>query len=192
MRREAKAPRRRELGGGGELARRRVEAQQTWDRAMAEALAREPRSRLAVGVMGAGHLRHGYGVPLQLRDLGVRAVATLLPVAPDECRSLAAGVADAVFVLPRGAAAKPPTRLGVQLTQEGDAVRLAEVLAGSLAERSGLKKGDIIAAAAGRPLKRTADLAALVRAQPAGTWLPVEVERGGARHEVVIKFPPAP
>ncbi len=170
-----------------------VEAQQTWDRAMAEALARQPRTRLAVGVMGAGHLRHGYGVPLQLRDLGVRAVATLLPAAPEECRSLAAGVADAVFVLPDGAEAKPPPpRLGVQLAQEGRAVRLAEVLAGSLAERSGLKKGDIVAVAAGKPLQRAADLAALVRAQPAGTWLPLEVERAGARHEIVIRFPPAP
>jgi uncharacterized iron-regulated protein len=170
-----------------------VEAQQTWDRAMAEALARQPRSRLAVGVMGTGHLRHGYGVPLQLRDLGVLRVAALLPVAREECRSLAAGVADAVFVLPVAAEAKPPPpRLGVQLAQEGDAVRLAEVLAGSLAERSGLKKGDIVAAAAGKPLKRAADLAALVRAQPAGTWLPLEVGRAGARHEVVIRFPPAP
>jgi uncharacterized iron-regulated protein len=170
-----------------------VEAQQTWDRAMAEALARQPRSRLAVGVMGAGHLRHGYGVALQLRDLGVRRIATLLPVAPDECRSLVAGVADAAFVLPPGAEAKPPPpRLGVQLTQEGDSVRLAEVLAGSLAERSGLKKGDIVAAAAGKPLRRVADLVALVRAQPAGTWLPLEVERAGARHEVVVRFPPAP
>lgn len=170
-----------------------VEAQQTWDRAMAEALAREPRSRLAVGVVGAGHLRHGYGVALQLRDLGVRRIATLLPVARQECRSLVAGVADAVFVLPGAAEAKPPPpRLGVQLAQEGDSVRLAEVLAGSLAERSGLRKGDIVVAAAGRPLKRAADLAALVRAQPAGTWLPLQVERAGARQEVLIKFPLAP
>lgn len=169
-----------------------VEAQQTWDRAMAEGLAREPRSRLAVGVMGAGHVRYGYGVPLQLRDLGVRRIATLLPVGPNECRSLAAGVADAVFVLPPGAEAKPPPRLGVQLAQDGESVRLAEVLAGSLAERSGLKKGDIVAVAAGKPLRRVADLVALVRAQPAGTWLPLELERGGARHEVVVKFPPAP
>lgn len=170
-----------------------VEAQQTWDRAMAEALARQPRSRLAVAVIGSGHLRHGYGVALQLRDLGVRRIATLLPVAPEECRSLAAGVADAAFVLPRGAEAKPPPpRLGVQLAQEGDSVRLADVVAGSLAERSGLKKGDIVVAAAGKPLRRVADLVALVRAQPAGTWLPLEVQRGGAKHEVVIKFPAAP
>lgn len=167
-----------------------VAAQQTWDRAMAEALARAPRSRLAVGIVGSGHLRHGHGVALQLRDLGVRRIATLLPVAPGECGALAAGVADAAFVVPPRAAAKPPPpRLGVQLAQEGDAVRLAEVVPGSLAEKSGLRKGDRIAAAAGKPLKRASALVALVRAQPAGTWLPLEVERGGVRQELVVKFP---
>jgi uncharacterized iron-regulated protein len=167
-----------------------VDAQQAWDRAMAEALARSPRGRLAVGIVGSGHLRHGHGVALQLRDLGVRRIATLLPVESEECRNLAAGVADAAYVLPPRAAAKPPPpRLGVQIAQDGDVVRLAEVVPGSLAEKSGLRKGDVVTAAAGRPLKRATDLVALVRAQPAGTWLPLEVERGGARQEVVVKFP---
>jgi len=170
-----------------------IEAQQTWDRAMAEALARQPRTRLAVGIVGSGHLRHGHGVALQLRDLGVRSIATLLPVEPAQCRSLAAGIADAAFVLPTRAAQKaPPPRLGVQLAQEGEAVRLAGVVPGSLAERSGLKKDDVIAAAAGRPLKRVAELVALVRAQPAGTWLPLEVKRGEATQSLVVRFPPAP
>jgi uncharacterized iron-regulated protein len=167
-----------------------VDAQQAWDRAMAEALARAARGRLAVGIIGSGHLRHGHGVALQLRDLGVRSIATLLPVEAAQCPALVAGVADAAFVLPPRAAAKPPPpRLGVQLAQEGDAVRLAEVVPGSLAEKSGLRKGDVVAAAAGKPLKRVDELIAAVRAQPAGTWLPLEVERGGARQEVVVKFP---
>jgi uncharacterized iron-regulated protein len=170
-----------------------IEAQLTWDRAMAEALARQPRARLAVGIVGSGHLRHRHGVPLQLRDLGVERVATLLPVESADCGALAPGLADAAFVLPPRAAVKPsPPRLGVQLAQEGDSVRLADVVAGSLAERSGLRKGDVIAAAAGRPLRRVSELVALVRAQPAGTWLPLEVARGGARQELVVRFPPAP
>jgi hypothetical protein len=169
-----------------------VDAQQTWDRAMAEALARQPRNRLAVGIVGSGHLRHGHGVALQLRDLGVRRIATLLPVDPAQCGSLAAGIADAGFVLPPRAAAKPPPpRLGVQLAGEDGAVRLAEVVPGSLAERSGLQKGDIVAAAGGRPLQRVSDFVSMVRAQPPGTWLPLEVERGGKRREVLVKFPPA-
>jgi S1-C subfamily serine protease len=80
----------------------------------------------------------------------------------------------------------------VQLEQAGEAVRLAAVTAGSLAERTGLRKGDVIAQAAGKPVKRLQDLIALVRAQPEGTWLPLQVKRGEETHELVVRFPPAP
>ena len=48
-----------------------VQAQLTWDRAMAEALAtakKDNATALIVGVMGRGHIDHGYGVPHQLSD----------------------------------------------------------------------------------------------------------------------------
>lgn len=77
-----------------------IDAQQTWDRAMAQALAAHAPGALVVGIIGSGHLRHGHGVPLQLRDLGVQRVATLLPVEASQCKDLVAGLADAVFVLP--------------------------------------------------------------------------------------------
>lgn len=77
-----------------------VAAQQTWDRAMAQALAARAGEALAVGIIGSGHLRHGHGVALQLRDLGVKRIATLLPVEAARCSELVPGLADAVFVLP--------------------------------------------------------------------------------------------
>lgn len=170
-----------------------VQTQQTWDRAMAQALAPHARDALAVGIIGSGHLRHGHGVPLQLADLGVKRVGTLLPAEAARCNELTAGLASAAFVLPEPAPVKPPPpRLGVQLEQQGDAVRLAAVTAGSLAERSGLRKGDVVAAAAGRPVKRMRELIAAVRAQPDGTWLPLQVRRGDDTQEVVVRFPPAP
>ena len=169
-----------------------IEAQQTWDRAMAQALAPRAADALVVGIIGSGHLRHGHGVPLQLRDLGVRRVATLLPVEASQCKDLVAGLADAAFVLPERVALKPPPpRLGVQIAQDGEVVRLAEVVPGSLAEKSGLRKGDVIALAAGKPVKRAGELVALVRAQPGGTWLPLQVKRGAETQELVVKFPPA-
>jgi uncharacterized iron-regulated protein len=178
--------------GGKTLLRNFVEAQQTWDRAMAEGLARRPASVLAVGIIGSGHLRHGHGVALQLRDLGVQRIGTLLPVDAAQCKGLVTGLADAAFVLPGSAAAKPPPpRLGVQLEQAGETVRLAEVRAGSLAERTGLRKGDVIAAAAGKPVRRLGELIGAVRAQPEGTWLPLQVQRGDETHELIVKFPPA-
>ena len=77
-----------------------VAAQQTWDRAMAEAIAaahrRDPDS-LVVGIAGRGHIEHGYGIPSQLADLGIHGVEYLLPIGSSEdCDTLSADLASAV------------------------------------------------------------------------------------------------
>lgn len=58
-----------------------VRAQQTWDRAfacrIADTVAELPGHRV-IGIIGRGHLEHGYGTPDQLRDLGVKS-SILLP-----------------------------------------------------------------------------------------------------------------
>lgn len=85
-----------------------VAAQLTWDRAMAEALAAayaQPGAPLVVGIAGIGHLQNGWGIPHQLRDLGIVDAAVLLPVAAGTaCAELPAGLADAVFLLAPAAA----------------------------------------------------------------------------------------
>lgn len=181
---------------GDRAFRHFVEAQLVWDRAMAEALAnrlaRNDSSRpLVVGIAGSGHLRGGHGVPRQLRDLGVERVGTLLPVnARRDCAEAKMGLADAIFALadpPREEAPRP--RLGVRLEESAGEVRLADVVAGSLAEKTGLERGDRIVTIAGAPVTRMAAVIAAVRAQPAGTWLPVEVMRNREKREFVIKFP---
>lgn len=174
-----------------------VESQIAWDRAMAEGLARHvtPGSaldkRLVVGIMGSGHIRYGHGVPHQLRDLGVKRVGTLLPVpAGVDCNELRGGLADAVFAVPEPAKAKPePPRLGVRLEEKDGAVRIVDVTAGSLAETTGLRAGDRIVEAAGRPMNGAAAVIASIRLQPAGTWLPMRVKRGDDTLELVVKFP---
>lgn len=88
-----------------------IDAQLVWDRAMAQgiyAALNEHPEALLVGLMGSGHLRHGHGVPHQLRDLGVSAQSTLLPWDNGhDCAALVAGVADAVYLLDPG---RRPTR----------------------------------------------------------------------------------
>ena len=80
-----------------------VDAQLTWDRAMAEALAAAGRAHpgaLVIGIVGRGHLEDGAdaGVPYQLHALGVRDVDVLLPWdAERSCADLVPGIADAVF-----------------------------------------------------------------------------------------------
>ena len=172
-----------------------VESQTAWDRAMAEALARRALAGrpLVAGVMGSGHLRFGHGVPHQLRDLGIRNIGILLPLSPGgDCRDIRAGLADAVFMLPAQAQARPePPRLGVQLEAHEGGVRIVAVTAGSLAEKTGLKGGDRIVEMAGRPVQTTLAAISLVRLQPAGTWRPLRVRRGAEMLELVVKFPPA-
>ncbi|MBN8937914.1 MAG: ChaN family lipoprotein [Rhizobiales bacterium] len=80
-----------------------VRAQQTWDRAFACNIARvldAPDPPLVVGIIGRGHLEFGHGTPFQLRDLGVRQVAVLLPTDKDQHEAGAvAGIAEAIFRL---------------------------------------------------------------------------------------------
>ena len=177
--------------------RRFVEAQTTWDRAMAEALARpartasEPRP-LVVGIMGTGHVRERHGVPHQLRDLGVTEVATLLPLNSDfPCGEIGSTLADAIFMLPARAQYRPPPpRLGIRLEMRDKAVSVAEVTSGGLAEHSGIKAGDMVTSIAGAPAATILSVLSAIREQPAGTWLPIQIQRGDTTLEVVIKFPP--
>lgn len=76
--------------------KRFVEAQQLWDRAMAQAIAAQSPKRV-VAIIGSGHLRDGHGVPHQLRDLGLNDVLTLLPWDTDDCENYGSDVADAVY-----------------------------------------------------------------------------------------------
>lgn len=171
-----------------------VEAQLTWDRAFAEGLAkaaaREPGT-LVVGIIGSGHLRGGHGVPHQLAALGARQVRVWLPVlAAAPCTELGAGIADAVFAIERTQPTVTP-RLGVLLEDDQDGPRVREVVAGGVAERAGMQRGDRLRAAAGNRIESAADLISTVKRQPPGTWLPLTVERSGRELDLVAKFPAA-
>jgi len=182
---------------GDEAARRRfVEAQLTWDRALAEGLADAARAHpdaLIVGIMGSGHLERGQGVPHQLAALGVRDVTVLLPWdASRECSALAPDVADAVFGIAPVAVPESGPRLGVTLAPaEGGGARVAEVARGSVGASAGLRRGDVIVGAAGTAVVNPRDLRAVVEIQAPGTWLPLRVRRNGRERQVVARFEPA-
>lgn len=83
-----------------------TQAQLTWDRAMAEAIAAAAAVRTdatIIGIVGRGHVEHGWGIPHQLADLGAPEPAVLLPVREGEACAAAPDIADAIFVLPGGA-----------------------------------------------------------------------------------------
>jgi uncharacterized iron-regulated protein len=160
-----------------------VAAQQTWDRAMAEALAaahRRDPSALVVGIIGRGHLEYGYGIPHQLADLGINDVDVLLPLnADDNCHPLPAKLASAVFVVDadgeQAAPARP--RLGI-LIEDGDhGVYVRQV------------DGDVILSAAGFDTRTGAELIEIISRQSPGTWLPLKLMRGDRTIKKVAKFP---
>jgi uncharacterized iron-regulated protein len=168
-----------------------VEAQLTWDRAMAEALAGAD-AELVVAVIGQGHLAYGEGVASQLRDLGVENMATLLPMARREaCETLTPGLADGVFVVSEWSPSDTPKPLlGVMIEPHDQGVHVAGVSADSVAEKAGIKKGDVIVRAASLELDRPAALVRIIQRQAPGTWLPLDVLRGDETLEFVARFPP--
>ncbi|CAO3423645.1 ChaN family lipoprotein [Azospirillum doebereinerae] len=177
-----------------ETAQRFIEAQTVWDRAMAERIAdtRRATGRAVVAILGEGHVDHRNGVPHQLDDLGLPGSVVLLPWDADRpCAELDGRIADAVFGL--GPSREPVEvarpRLGVQLEAAADGVRIGSVLENSVAAAAGLSAGDRVVTAAGIPIRRPADLTAIVQRQAPGTWLPITVRRGEANQDVVAKFP---
>ena len=172
-----------------------VEGMLVWDHAMAQGIAQRLHGSsppLVVAIMGSGHVRHGYGVPHQLRDLGIRRVAVALPWDPGTpCDDLTPGLVDAVYGLPpRPAVAQEERpRLGISIERVAADVVVREVAQGSVAERAGLLTGDVIVEVAGAPVHDTNDVIAAVRRQAPGTWLPILVKRGDGTLELVARFP---
>ena len=192
--------------------KRFVRGQQLWDRAMAQAIHSamirtkdtfavgiqalfstliQPERPLVVGIMGAGHIRYGYGVPHQLKDLGIKDVATLLPWESNKtCGKLVTGIADAVFGVASYMKPDEPQRLrlGILFEMVQNGARILKVEKGSVAETAGLIDEDIIKEIAGLEVKKINDVIEAVKRQAPGTWLPLRIIRGGKSIEIIAKF----
>ncbi len=168
-----------------------VESQQLWDRAMAEAIAERRRRHPGapvVGLIGHGHLAGGHGVPHQLRALGLGEAAWLLPWdAGLDCDLLQPGLATAVF----GVVSPPPAglKLGVYLETHGGRVEIRQVAPGSLAERSGLRVGDGIAAINGQPVSSARQVIDRLAAHPVGRPLGLTLRRDGRLLTLQLTLP---
>ncbi|UYG09046.1 ChaN family lipoprotein [Halomonas sp. M4R1S46] len=173
-----------------------VAAQLVWDRAMASALAEAAEGdALVVGLMGLRHLTFGHGVPHQLADLGVTDQQSLMPRPRQaDCQAPPEGLADGYFTLGDEAPFAPPAppRLGVMIGPHPVGVVIQSVGPDSVAAAAGLREGDVILAAAGRPLDAPAELSARVREQPPGTLLPLVIRRNDDVREVLARFPATP
>ena len=179
-----------------------VEAQLVWDRAMAENLARARRAGgnpLVVGIVGQGHLEYGYGIPHQLKSLGISDVSSLLPRDADEdCEELTnkgAPIAQAVFGLDAPAKSAPTSdkpKLGIFIETAEEGVLIKSVVPDSVAEATGLAKDDVIIMAAGQAVTTSAGLVNIIQGLTPGLWLPLQIRRGGETQSIIAKFPPRP
>src|SRR3984893_9530047 len=178
--------------------KRFVEAQLTWDRAMAEALAgakHKYSNATVVGILGSGHVEGGHGVPHQLKDLGIAELTTLIPASTDAaCMLVGTSYADAVFTLPRTEETPPPERprLGVVLVEGDGAPRINRVAGDSVAEITGLKAGHHLVRAAGLKTRNPDEVVEIIGRQAPGTWLPLSIKRDGQEIDLIAKFPTRP
>lgn len=180
--------------------RRFIDGQLLWDRAMAQVLqlaangSVAPGKPLVIGIMGSGHVLHGFGVPHQLHDLGIKHVSTLLPWDSDKsCKQLVTGVADAVFgVLPHVPELFRPQfqRLGIRYEMGRGGAVVLQVEKNSIAEAANLMDSDVIVEMAGVTIKVTDDVINVVKRQAPGTWLPIKIKRDNQEMEIIAKFPP--
>jgi len=169
-----------------------VQAQQTWDRAMAEAVQKTAQSHHIVAIAGAGHLTNGFGIPHQLKALGANDFAVAIPVDQDQpCDRITAQFADLIFGTDNFSSPAETFKplLGVMLDDKGGTVRIDRVLENSVAENAGIKQDDQVISAAGIGIKTNEELIEVVRRQAPGTWLPLTIERNGKNRNLVAKFP---
>lgn len=170
-----------------------VSGQLIWDRAMAAGLIEAAADdRLAVGVMGSGHLEYSHGVPHQLRDLGITDARVLLPWQADPACTEAppSGMADAFFAVASGDRHEPPRPLllGVRIEDDPAGVRIRSVMEDSVAASTGLEADDVITSASGIETRVPGDLQAVVRRQQPGNVMPLTVLRDGEEIELLARF----
>ncbi|WP_084338873.1 S1C family serine protease [Actinomadura oligospora] len=79
-----------------------------------------------------------------------------------------------------------PAQLRERLGQ-ADALRVAEVVPGSPADQAGLRRGDLVLAAAGAPVSHAQSLQRLMFAEAIGRPLPITVLRNGAMVDVIAQ-----
>ena len=195
-------------GPGGEKAAfdtkepgfvRFTQSQQIWDRAMAETashVVRKDKRKLFVGIIGAGHIMSGFGIPHQLKDMGKYRVSSLMPWdGAIDCDMLQPGFADLAFGMTAPdkdtdeQKKKHRPMLGIYLEGSEQGINITKLVPKGLADNMGMKPGDIIVQVAGSPVDKVSDVVDVVKNMQRGTWLPLTIKRDGKLIEMVAKFP---
>lgn len=187
--------------------------QRTWDNAMAKSILRArdgaAKDRLVVVIVGVGHVAHGLGIPQRLRAaspaLDVRVVVPVVAERPakdamvhpgltaTESATFSRGYGDYACILPDEGGAEAHPTFGVTLEQpEGSTgLRVASVEAGSVAQRSGVAKDDVLVAIGGEPVGSLPKARLRLAATRWNDRVEMTLRRAGAEIVVPILLVPA-
>ncbi|WP_457642615.1 ChaN family lipoprotein [Persephonella sp.] len=160
-----------------------LQSQIIWDETMAETVSEyiknNPDKKMVV-LAGGGHIRYRYGIPSRVeRRTGERGLTVLLD---DQLRK---GIAD-YMVYTAHLTGEKEKKLGVYVEETGNGLKVEEVSKDSVAEKAGIKKGDIIVGFNGRPIKDLVDLKVeLFFAQGENS---ITVLRNGKKVKLLVDF----
>ena len=155
-----------------------LQAQILWDETMAESvhrfLASHPDTSLVV-LAGNGHLKNKYGIPKRaFRRNGFPFTV----IVQDE--DLQTGIADFVLKTTRHKGKEAPM-LGVAIEEKENAVRVASVMNGSPADKSGVKQGDRIVRFNGEDIHNLNDLKFALFYTEMDSTVSIQVDRQGKK-----------
>jgi uncharacterized iron-regulated protein len=156
------------------------EAQLTWEETMAETLAHELsslRDREHVLVLvGRGHVSSDVGLPRLTMLRAPCTHKTVIPVPVDDApEAMGRKIADYIWITKQPAPVAHRGRLGIMLrpASSGEGIEVLAVVPGGIAEKAGIKKGDVVSMFDGTRIR---DLEELHKA----------IEKGAAAHHLVI------
>lgn len=146
------------------MAERFFLVQALWDSMMAEqALAWRSRLDLPMLILaGSGHVEHGWGIEYRLQTLDAQArCLSIMPVRDREDFQMQADASqralpgDSLFF---SCPSQHKSRLGMNIVFESGQLKIDSVDTDSLADRAGMRPGDVLIAAGGNNLTEVTDL----------------------------------